>query len=90
MGIGALYVFFRVLQSFLSPLFRLIYIKLGDPMFDDDLEPVNKAPKVKNLEPMSVDELESYILQLKAEILRTENEIGRKKAVMEAASSVFK
>ncbi len=59
-------------------------------MFDDDLEPVNKAPKVKNLEPMSVDELENYILQLKAEILRTENEIGRKKAVMEAASSVFK
>ncbi len=59
-------------------------------MFDDELEPRKKATVIKNLEPMSVDELEDYISALKAEITRTETEIVRKKAVHEAAASVFK
>jgi uncharacterized small protein (DUF1192 family) len=59
-------------------------------MFDDELEPRKKAASVKNLEPMSVDELQEYIEALKVEITRTEAEIVRKKAVHEAASSVFK
>lgn len=59
-------------------------------MFDDDLEPQKKAAAQKNLEPMSVDELENYIADLKAEIERTEAEIARKKAYNEAAASVFK
>lgn len=59
-------------------------------MFDDDLEPQKKPEKKKNLEPMSVDELENYIQDMKEEIARTEEEIKKKKAHMDAASSVFK
>lgn len=59
-------------------------------MFDDELEPRTKKPAVKNLEPMSVDELLAYIEGMKAEIVRTEEEIKRKKAHLEAASSIFK
>lgn len=59
-------------------------------MFDDENEPRKKAPQVKNLEPMSVDELESYITDMKAEIIRVQEEIKRKQAHMDAASSIFK
>ena len=59
-------------------------------MFDDDLAPQKKAAKAKNLEPMSVDELMAYVDDLRAEIVRTEAEIARKKAYANAASSFFK
>ncbi len=59
-------------------------------MFDDDLDPKKKAAKLKNLEPMSVDELVAYVENLKAEIVRTEAEIARKKAYAQAASGFFK
>lgn len=59
-------------------------------MFDDDLGPASKKPSPKNLEPMSIDELENYIMELKAEIVRTEGEIKRKKAHQAAAASIFK
>lgn len=44
----------------------------------------------KDLEPYSVDELVAYIEDLKAEIIRTEAEMAKKKAHMDAASSIFK
>lgn len=59
-------------------------------MFDDDLEPKKKAAALKNLEPMSVDELLAYVETMKAEITRVEAEIARKKAYAQAASSFFK
>ena len=59
-------------------------------MFDDDLEPQKQLPTVKNLEPLSLDELGQYIEEMKEEIMRTEKEIERKKASMDAASSIFK
>lgn len=59
-------------------------------MLEEDLEPQKEPGQKKNLEPMSVDELQAYIADLKAEISRTEEEIKRKQAHMEAASSVFK
>lgn len=59
-------------------------------MFDDDLDPKKKAAKLRNLEPMSVDELAAYIEELKAEIVRVEAEMGKKKAYANAASSFFK
>lgn len=59
-------------------------------MFDDDLAPKKKIPALKNLEPLSLDELAAYIDDLKAEIVRTEGEIARKKAHAAAASSFFK
>lgn len=59
-------------------------------MFDDENEPLKKAPAIKNLEPMSIDELQAYIEDMKEEITRTEQEIARKRAHMYAASSIFK
>jgi len=59
-------------------------------MFDDDLEPQKKAITLKNLEPMSLDELNNYIKEMHEEIARTEQEIERKRAHMDAASSIFK
>lgn len=58
-------------------------------MFDEE-EFGKKTTQPKNLEPFSLDELDDYILQLKAEIIRAEEEKKRKKAHMDAASSVFK
>lgn len=59
-------------------------------MFDDDLDPKKKPSKLKTLEPMSVDELQDYVEALKAEILRAEADIAKKKAYSQAASSFFK
>lgn len=56
----------------------------------DDLEPRKKAPPPRNLEPMSVDELEVLVAELQAEIVRAEAEIAKKKAYANAASSFFK
>jgi len=59
-------------------------------MFDDD-EPMKKPDSLtRNLDPLSIDELEEYITDLKAEITRAEAEITKKKSVQEAADSVFK
>jgi len=62
----------------------------GLSMFDDELEPRKKPQTLKNLERMSLDELAEYIMELKAEIVRVEEDIVRKKAKMQAASSFFK
>lgn len=59
-------------------------------MFDDDLDPKKKAAKLRNLEPMSVDELVAYVEDMKTEIARAEAEISKKKAYAQAASSFFK
>ena len=59
-------------------------------MFDDDLEPQKQPKQKKNLEPMSVEELEKYVLELKDEIKRAEEDMERKKSHMDTVSSVFK
>lgn len=59
-------------------------------MFDDDPDPKKKPSKLKNLEPMSVDELQDYVDALKTEIGRAEADIAKKKAYSQAASSFFK
>ncbi len=59
-------------------------------MFDSELEPQKKTQKLRNLEPLSVDELTAYVEEMKAEIKRTEAEIVKKKAYANAASSFFK
>lgn len=59
-------------------------------MFDDDLDPKTKKAARKNLEPMSIDELEHYIDSMHAEIERVRAEIAKKKAHQQAASSFFK
>ena len=59
-------------------------------MFDDDLDPKTRKPKPRDLEKMSVSDLEEYVEDLSAEIERVKGEISKKKAHAEAASSIFK
>ena len=59
-------------------------------MLEEDMLPQKQRAKLKNLTDMSVAELEQYIEDMKAEIKRVEENIARKKAVMNAASSLFK
>ena len=59
-------------------------------MFDEELPKKKDDVLNKNLEPLSLDELAQYIVELKEEIFRTEAEISRKKAHMDSASSIFK
>lgn len=56
----------------------------------DDLEPRNRPPQKKNLEVMSVGELEEYVAALQAEIARTEDEIAKKRDHLSSADSLFK
>lgn len=57
----------------------------------DDLEPVKKNDGAfpRNLENMSVDELQNYIAELRIEIERAEIDIEKKKASVAAAAAVF-
>jgi len=58
----------------------------------DDLEPKKPAAREfpRNLDGMSVAELDEYIAELKAEIERVQGDIEAKKASQDAASSIFK
>lgn len=56
----------------------------------DDLEPRNQSPRKKSLDALSVDELEDYVVALRAEITRTEEEIAKKKAHLSGADALFK
>jgi len=60
-------------------------------MFDEDL-PKPKAEQMfpRNLEGMSVSELDEYIEDLRGEITRVEGDRDQKKASADAAASVFK
>jgi uncharacterized small protein (DUF1192 family) len=53
-----------------------------------DEEPI-RVRRPQALDQMSVEELEVYIGQLKAEIQASENEIERKKAQKRAADALF-
>jgi uncharacterized small protein (DUF1192 family) len=58
-------------------------------LFDEeDKKRPGKGPKP--LDKMSIEELEEYIQELKAEIVRVEKDIAKKKAHRDAASSIFK
>lgn len=59
-------------------------------MFDD--EPLKKTTQdfPRNLEGMSISDLEDYITALKSEITRVETDIKAKQASSEAAASAFK
>ncbi len=57
---------------------------------DDDLEPRKRAGRPRVLDAMSVDELNGYVTDLKAEITRVEAAIEAKRAHMAAMSALFK
>jgi len=56
----------------------------------DDLEPQKKKPVLRNLDPLSIEELQSYILDMKEEISRVEAKITAKQAHLSAAAGLFK
>ncbi len=56
----------------------------------DDLEPRKKPQALKNLDPMSIEELGDYIVELQGEIARAQEAITRKQAVKAGAEAFFK
>ncbi len=56
----------------------------------DDLDPRQKKSPPKNLDAMSIEDLESYIAAMKAEIARVEDKIKAKRSHAAAAASFFK
>jgi uncharacterized small protein (DUF1192 family) len=59
-------------------------------MDTDDLEPRKKPPVKKDLERMSIGDLNEYIVELKAEITRTEAAIAKKNKARSGAENFFK
>jgi uncharacterized small protein (DUF1192 family) len=56
----------------------------------EELEPRKKVPEKRNLEPLSVEELNDYITELEAEIARVRAAIGGKQSVRAGAEALFK
>ena len=59
-------------------------------MLEDDLEPKKAKPALKDLGPLSVEELHDYIAAMKEEITRVEAAIEKKRASTLAADAFFK
>lgn len=78
------------LQEISWPLYQKAVFCYDLFMIMDENEPRKKPSTFKDLERLSIDELENYISELKAEIVRTEDDIKKKKAKIEAASAFFK
>ncbi|WP_207476832.1 DUF1192 domain-containing protein [Arenibaculum pallidiluteum] len=58
--------------------------------FFDDLEPRRETPKPKDLSVMGIEEIESYIAGLQAEISRARAAIDQKRAARQGADTFFK
>jgi uncharacterized small protein (DUF1192 family) len=61
-----------------------------ESMDEEDLLPRQKRPAKRNLEPLSIAELEAYIGELEEEIGRTRTEIAAKRKQRSGADSLFK
>lgn len=59
-------------------------------MEEEDLLPRRQPAKRRDLTPLSIAELESYILELEEEIARARAEIGAKRAQRGGAEALFK
>ncbi len=59
-------------------------------MDEDDLEPRREAPKQRNLEPMSIEELKAYIAELEAEIARVQAHLESKEKYRGGIETLFK
>ncbi len=56
----------------------------------DDLEPRHARPQKKNLDIMSVEELDFYVLELQAEIDRARQAIAAKQDHRSSAEALFR
>lgn len=59
-------------------------------MFDEDGRKIDIREFPAKMEGMSIDELEHYTVELKAEIERALEMVAKKRASQEAAASIFK
>lgn len=59
-------------------------------MEPEDMLPRTAKPQLRNLDPMSVEELEAYIAELEAEIARVRLDIDKKTRHRSSADSLFK
>ena len=59
-------------------------------MFDEDGRKIEIQEFPRNLDAMSIEEIEDYLVALKAEIKRAEDDIIKKKASRDAAADIFK
>jgi uncharacterized small protein (DUF1192 family) len=55
----------------------------------DEIEPLRANVKPRDLQPMSVEELENYIAALEAEIARADAMIARKQAHKSGIDALF-
>ena len=56
----------------------------------EELEPRKQKPQPRNLDVLSIEELNAYIEEMRAEITRVEEKIAAKKAHINAAAGIFK
>ena len=56
----------------------------------EELEPRKQKPQPRNLDVMSIEELNNYIEEMRTEIKRVEEKIAAKKAHINAAAGIFK
>lgn len=56
----------------------------------EELEPRKQKPQPRNLDVLSIEELNAYIEEMQAEIRRVEEKIAAKKAHMSTAAGLFK
>ena len=59
-------------------------------MDEEELEPRRKAPKLRDLAPLAIAELENYITELESENARVRNEIAAKRTQRGGADTLFK
>jgi uncharacterized small protein (DUF1192 family) len=57
---------------------------------EDDLAPLRQPPKPRDLTPLAIAELESYITELEAEIERARAAIAAKRQQRGGAENLFK
>ncbi len=59
-------------------------------MFDEEGRKIEIQEFPRKFDNMSIEEIEDYVVELKDETVRAEEEIAKKKASRDAAASVFK
>lgn len=59
-------------------------------MFDEEGRKIKIQEFPRKFDNMSIEEIQDYIVELKNEIIRAEQETAKKKASRDAAASIFK
>ena len=59
-------------------------------MDEEDLLPRKAKPQPKNLDPVSIEELNLYIGELEDEIRRVRTEISKKQKIRDGAAALFR